>query len=210
MGNDSFIDLSLGNIWHSWFAFRKGKRATQEMHVFQYDLERNLRELYEELKDGAYYHGDYTHFTVCDNKRRRIAVAGIRDRVVHRLIYDYLVPIHDKGFIYDAWSCRKGKGLLACIERTQKFLTAHSHSYVWRADIRKFFDSVNHKVLLKILARRVHEPKASWLIREVIRSFPTVQRERAYQEPARYADRQPDQSDFRQYLPERTGSVCET
>lgn len=172
------MDLSLENIWQSWFAFRKGKRATRELHAFQYELERNLRELHEDFNSGAYRHGGYTRFTVCDNKRRQIAVAGIRDRVVHRLIYDYLVPIYDETFIYDAWSCRKEKGLLACIERTQKFLTAHPQSYVWRADIRKFFDSVDHAKLLQILARRVCNPKALWLMREVVGSFPTAQRER--------------------------------
>jgi RNA-directed DNA polymerase len=172
------MDLSLKNIWKSWFAFRKGKRASKELHAFEYYLERNLQKLYAELNDGTYRHGDYTHFTICDNKRRKIAVSGIRDRVVHRLVYDYLVPIYDKTFVYDAWSCRKNKGLLTCIERTQKFLTTHPFSFVWRADIRKFFDSVNQKILLKILARRVHDPKALWLIQEVVGSFPTVQRER--------------------------------
>jgi len=176
IGSD--IDLSLKSIWQSWFAFRKGKRATRELQMFQYNLERNLGELHAELNDGAYRHGGYTHFTVCDNKRRQIAVSGIRDRVVHRLIYDYLVPIYDKTFIYDAWSCRTGKGLLACIERTQKFLTAHPHSFVWRADIKKFFDSVDRETLLDILAHRIHGQKAFRLVREVILSFPTTQRER--------------------------------
>ena len=72
---------SLKNIWQSWFAFRKGKRATKELHEFQYDLERNLKKLYTELNNGTYRHGSYRIFTVCDNKRRAISVAPIRDRV---------------------------------------------------------------------------------------------------------------------------------
>lgn len=161
------MDLSLKNIWQSWFAFHKGKRATKELHAFQYGLERNLRELYAALNDGNYRHGCYAHFTVCDNKRCQIAMAPIRDRVVHRLIYDYLVPIYDGTFIFDAWSCRASKGLIAAIERTQKFLATHPQSFIWRADIKKFFDSVDHNILLQILLHRVRDPKAFGLINEL-------------------------------------------
>ena len=121
MGSDS-IDLSLKNIWRSWFEFRKGKRASNELHEFQYHLEKNLYALFKDLNYGTYRHGCYKKFIVCDNKRREISVASIRDRVVHRLIYEWLEKIYDKTFIYDAWSCRKGKGLLGTIERAQVFL----------------------------------------------------------------------------------------
>lgn len=132
MGNDS-IDLSLENTWESWFEFRKGKRATAELHEFQYYLEKNLFELCADLRGGRYAHGDYRRFIVCDNKRREVCVAGIRDRVVHRLIYSFLEGIYDKTFIYDAWSCRKGKGLLGAIDRISGFLrsfsSTHTHTH---------------------------------------------------------------------------------
>jgi len=125
MGNES-IDLSLKNIWRSWREFRKGKRTGNEMHTFQYSLEKNLFELFQNLNTSLYRHGGYRKFIVCDNKRREIAVASIRDRVVHRLIYDFLEKIYDKTFIYDAWSCRKNKGLLGAIERINAFMKPFS------------------------------------------------------------------------------------
>ncbi|MBI5754578.1 reverse transcriptase [Candidatus Peregrinibacteria bacterium] len=130
IGSES-IDLSLKNIWQSWKEFRKGKKASDELHHFQYYLEKNLFELCEDLNNGRYKHGNYRKFIVNDNKRREISVAIIRDRVVHRLVYDYLEGIYDKTFIYDAWSCRKGKGLLGAIERTACFLkrsATHTHT----------------------------------------------------------------------------------
>ncbi len=125
MGSES-IDLSLKNIWKSWFAFRKGKRTTDELHNFQYYLEKNLLGLFNDLDSGNYHHGTYRKFIVNDNKRREISVASIRDRVVHRLVYDFLEKIYDKTFIYDAWSCRKNKGLLGAIKRTSYFLKRSS------------------------------------------------------------------------------------
>lgn len=150
---------------------------TAELHTFHFYLEKNLATLQRDLESGAYRHGPYKKFTVCDNKKREISVAGIRDRVVHRLLYDYLVPVFDKIFIYDAWSCRKGKGLLGAIERTQAFLKKSPRAYVWRADIRKFFDSVNQEVLLKCLERKICDDRAIRLVREIISSFPQRERE---------------------------------
>lgn len=103
MGNES-IDIGLENIWRSWFEFRKGKRQTFEFHRFQYALEKNLFRLFHDLNSGLYRHSGYKKFVVNDNKRREISVATIRDRVVHRLIYDHLNELYDETFIHDVWS----------------------------------------------------------------------------------------------------------
>ncbi|MFH2018483.1 MAG: hypothetical protein ABII98_00665, partial [bacterium] len=132
MGNVS-IDLSLNNIWESWFRFRRGKNKTNEIENFQYYLEENLWRLHNDLNESRYIHGQYRHFIINDSKRRDIAVATIRDRVVHRLLYDYLVKVYDKTFIFDAWSCRKNKGLIGAIDRTEKFFRKYPKSFVWRA-----------------------------------------------------------------------------
>ena len=170
IGSES-IDLGLGSVWRAWFDFRKGKRMSEEMHEFQYHLEAHLVQLHEDLNNGSYKHGPYRSFTVCDNKRREISVSSVRDRVVHRLLYDYLIPIWDKTFVYDAWSCRKGKGLLAAIERTQDFLKSYPNAYVGRADVKKFFDNVDQRVLFELLKRRVKDRKTLLLIREVLKSY---------------------------------------
>jgi len=110
---------------------------------------------------------------VNDTKRREIAVASIRDRFVHRLLYEYLVQIYDQTFIYDVWSCREGKGLLAAIERAQYFLAKNRNGFFWRGDVRKFFDSVDHATLLHILGRRINDDVTMRLLRKVIDSYTT-------------------------------------
>jgi len=170
MGNVS-IDLGLENIWKSWFKFKKGKIKTLELDRFQYFLEKNINELWRDLNSVDYRHGGYQKFTVNDNKRREISVAAIRDRVVHRLLYEYLVDIFDKNFIEDVWSCRKNKGLIGAIEKTQEFLEKYPRSFVWRSDVRKFFDSVDHECIKNILTRTVSDPQAVNLIEKIINSY---------------------------------------
>lgn len=163
--------MSLGNIWNCWFLFRRGKKASHDIDAFEYTLETNLSGLQADIADGSYRHGGYWIFTVTENKRREIAVASVRDRVVHRLLYEYLVPIYDKTFIFDVWSCRKGKGLVGAIERTQDIFSRYPEAFVWRADIKKFFDSVDHDVLKRILSLRITDPAALRLLRQVIDSY---------------------------------------
>jgi retron-type reverse transcriptase len=198
IGSES-IDIGLENIWRSWFAFRKGKRRTAELENFEYHVEENLYTLFEDLNVGEYRHGVYKKFIVRDNKQREISVASIRDRIVHRLVYDYLVPFYDKTFIYDAWSCRKNKGLLGAIERTQSFLRRYSRHFVWKGDVEKFFDNVDHAILLKIISCILKDKKALDLITKIIYGFNTHTHTLARQW-ARHGDWQSHQPDFRQYL----------
>ena len=177
MGSVS-IDLSLANIWKNCYRFKQGKRKTKELEHFQYFLEENLRQLHFDLNNGTYQHGGYRKFIVHDNKRREILVTNVRDRIVHRLLYEYLVGIYDKTFIYDVWSCRKNKGLVGAIERAQEFLKRYSKCYVWRLDIKKFFDNVDHEVLIKILSLRIIEPRVLYLLKKVIESCSVSTRER--------------------------------
>ena len=165
------MNNSIHNIWRCWNLFRKGKSKTKELRTFEYTLEENLFQLHKDLNRGVYKHGQYCQFTGFENKKRDIVVAPIRDRVVHRMIYEYLVPIFDKTFIYDVWSCRKGKGLLGAIERTQMFAKQYANGFVWRTDIKKFFDSVDQDVLLKCIERRIADPSTLRIIREILSSY---------------------------------------
>lgn len=165
------IDISLSEIWNNWYRFRQGKKPSHELEKFQFYLESNLFRLCQEIQAGTYTHGGYRKFVVADNKRREISVSSIRDRVVHRLIYEYLVDVYDKTFIYDVWSCRKGKGLTKAITRAQQFMSRYRQSYIWRSDVTKFFDNVNHATLLRILSRKDHDAKAMYLLKQVINSY---------------------------------------
>lgn len=168
MGN-SIIEIK--DIWDTWFRFRQGKKYTNELHYFQYYLERNLAALHTSIEDGSYKHGFYRHFIVQENKKRTISVASLRDRVLHRLVYDYLVRLFDPTFSYDVWSCRKEKGLFGAVSRTFQLLYKNRNYFVWRMDITKFFDHVDHSVLMYCIGRRVKDSQWFWLICEIIKSY---------------------------------------
>ena len=167
----SDIDMSIPKIWQAWRRFARGKRKTPEYHDFVFNLESNLRKIHEDLCRRTYIHGSYDVFETYENKKRTILVAKWRDRVMHRLVYDYLVEIYDESFIYDLWSCRKGKGLTGAIERSQLLLRRNQHAFVWRSDVKKFFDSVDQDVLLTVLRKKIVRPNVLWIIEKIIHSY---------------------------------------
>ena len=171
MTGNSSIDISLADVWRSFVAFRTGKKPSRAIVEFEYDLLDNIIKLAAELQTGSYKHSPYAHMIVNDNKRRDIAVASVRDRVVHRLLYDYLVTIWDKTFNYDAWSCRQNKGLHGAIDRSQRFMRQYKDGWLWRGDITKLFDSVDKHTMKRLLRRRVNDPTALWLLDEIIDSY---------------------------------------
>jgi len=171
MTDSSSIDLSLTNIWSSWCAFRTGKKPSRDIIIFESDLEANLLRLCYEVNNDSYTHGNYAHRIINEKKRRDISVASVRGRVIHRLLYDYMVPLVDSSFDPDVWSCRPNKGLHKALERAATVCNRHPTSYVWRADITKFFDHVNHEVLRQCLHRKIFDQKALKLLDKIISSY---------------------------------------
>ncbi len=178
MTDNSSIDTSLTNIWTAWRAFRSGKKPSRDILRFQSDLESNLLQLCADVHTGNYIHAPYTHRIINEKKRRDIAVAQVRDRIVHRLLYDYMVPLLDKAFDPDVWSCRRGRGLHQCLDRCLLLAQRHKSGYVWRADISKFFDNIDHQVLMRCLRDKIHDPIAIRLLNIVITSYQTVPTQR--------------------------------
>ena len=171
------IDTSIANLHQAWQAFCSGKKGSRAIDLFRANVEPQLLDLHRDIKQGQYRHGRYETFIVHDPKRREIAVANVRDRVVHRLLYDYLLPIWNASFCYDAWSCRPDKGLAGAIDRTQVHASKYRHGWLWRSDIAKFFDHVDQDILRAILRTKLHQPGALSLLDEVIGSFTTDSRQ---------------------------------
>ncbi len=170
--------ISIENLFQAWEEFKKGKRNKRDVQAFERNLEDNLFSLHEKLKVGSFSHGGYSEFCVNDPKRRHIHKASIADRVIHHLLYKYLYGLFDKTFIHDSYSCRLGKGTHRSVKRLEKFTRKVSKNFTqdcWalKLDIKQFFASVDHQILFELIKRKVKDKYILWLIREVIKSFPS-------------------------------------
>ena len=168
--------ISLENLFSAWKEFKKGKTKRPDVQRFEFNLEDNLFELQQELKTKTYTHSDYTPFYITDPKLRHIHKAGVKDRIVHQAVFRVLYPVFDKNFIHDSYSCRIGKGTHRAVIRLNKFCNKLSKNnsvniYVLKCDIKKFFDSIDQKILLEIIKRKVQNKSIVWLVRKILGSF---------------------------------------
>jgi retron-type reverse transcriptase len=174
--------IALDNLFAAWREFRRGKRAKPDVREFERHLEDHVFDLHDDLESGAYRHGPYHRFHIFDPKHRVIHKASVRDRLVHHAVHRVLYPIFEKSFIFDSYSCRIGKGTHAAVRRLENFTRRVSRNYTgpcWalKFDVRKFFDSVDHGILMQEMAsshafrHASRNDKLMNLLEEVVSSF---------------------------------------
>ena len=154
----------------------KGKRNRKDVQEFQLHLMDNILSLHAELKAKTYKHGGYHAFNISDPKPRNIHKASVRDRLLHHTIYRVLYPYFDKKFIHDSYSCRINKGTHKAINQFRKYFGKVDKNntrtcWVLKCDIKKFFDSIDHKTLFKILKKYIDDEEILWLLSRIISSF---------------------------------------
>ena len=140
------------NLRLAWLKAIKGKRDKDVVLKYREDLDANLEQLAFSLYSGEKVWGPYYSFTIYDPKERIIKVAPLEDRIAHHAIMNICEPIFDSFQIQDSYACRKNKGQHLALFRAVEF----SQQYEWylKCDVRKYFDSVSHSVLLELLERR--------------------------------------------------------
>jgi retron-type reverse transcriptase len=164
------------SLFAAWAKFRRGKRSRLDVLVYERHLEENIFNLQRLLIRGRYKHGSYRPFMICDPKQRQIHKATVQDRLVHQAIVSAIDPLFEPRFIFDSYSCRKTKGTHAAVSRLRKFLRQASGSdsrtvYSLKCDIKQFFASVDHQILMNLLKKRINDPRTIELLQEVIDSL---------------------------------------
>jgi len=175
--NHKFEDIiSVDNLLEAWQEFIRGKRNRMDVQMFSFNLMDNLLSLHYDLVGHKYKHGGYQKFKISDPKPRTIHKASVRDRLLHRAVYRILYSFFDKIFISDSFSCRNGKGTHKALDRFKQFhgIVAKNKTrtcWVLRCDIKKFFASVDQRILIKILQKHIPDRATINLLKEVIFSF---------------------------------------
>jgi RNA-directed DNA polymerase len=171
---DKLIDLE--NLFYAWEEFRHDKKKKEDVMAFEKNLESEIFALHQELITGTYKHSGYTSFFISDPKKRHIHKAVVRDRVLHHAIMGILYQLYDKIFIHNSFSCRVGKGTHKGVEMLRSMLLKESRNntrtvFILKCDIQKFFNSIDHDILIAILGKLVKDEKLIGLLIEVVRSF---------------------------------------
>lgn len=168
------------NLLEAWSEFLAGKRKKRDVQEFGMRLMDNLLSLHHNLINHTYRHGGYQAFNIFDPKPRNIHKASVRDRLLHHAIYRQLYPFFDRTFIANSFSCRIKNGTHAAMNRFRDFYRIVSENdtrqcWVLKCDIRKFFASVNHEVLINIIAQYTSDQELLRLLDKILKSFYSTQ-----------------------------------
>jgi len=150
----------LCDLFLAYYDARRNKRKTINAIAFEVDYESNLIQLAQDIWERKYVPKRSICFINFKPVQREIFAADFRDRIVHHLIFRYLNPIVEPGFIKDSYSCRKGKGTHYGIRRVHSFIRGCSNNYtkdawILKIDILGYFMSIDRQILFDDIYRKV-------------------------------------------------------
>ena len=166
-------ELTFEKLVKAYFDCRRRKRNTYNALRFEFLLERNLTELYDELLSGNYEISTSICFIVLNPKPREVWAANFRDRIVHHLVYNEISERFYRKFIKDTYSCIPERGSLNAVKTLRKYIEVvtdgHKRDcYYLKADIKNFFVSIDKDILFAELEKEVEEEWVLRLLRQIV------------------------------------------
>lgn len=161
-------------LYRAYQLCKKGKREQDYAIEFEQNLESNLFDLRDELVEERWRPGGYSRFFVEDPKRRLINAPLFRDRLVHRAVSDLvLLPLWGSALIDDTYACLEERGTHVAVDRVQRFMRRYPEGtgYVLQLDIRSYFASIDHEILIGLLEKKIRDRRMMRLIRQIVESY---------------------------------------
>ena len=177
---------SIENLFHDAAKARRGKSRRPDVEDWWLRRETEILSLRQELLSGAYQPGPYHFFEIFEPKRRLIAAAPFRDRVVHHALCNRMAPLLERTFIARSFSCQIGKGATAARECCRQLV--NRHRFVFKCDVRKFFPNIDHVILFDKLAALLHCEGVMELIRKILGSYQESGERGAGLQPAQWTN----------------------
>lgn len=171
------------NLEEAYWKARRHKTNNPRVRAFDEHWRLYLCQLLNEMRTKTYTPRPLQRFVLRDPKTRVICVSDFRDRIVHHALVNILQPIFEPRFIHDSYASREGKGNLLALVRFDVFLHKVSKNgrliesarnknqivgFAFKADIKHYFDTVDHEVLLNMIKRRIKDENILWLIHKIL------------------------------------------
>ena len=156
-------DFSFEELVQADLDCRRTKRNSNAALAFEAQLEANLCQLDDELRNDSYRPGKSICFVITRPKPREVWAADFRDRIVHHLLYNRISPRFYAGFIADSCACIPGRGTLYGARRLESKIRSITQNwsrpaFYLKMDLANFFVSIDKRIVRELLAKRLKEP----------------------------------------------------
>jgi retron-type reverse transcriptase len=161
-----------GSLVAAYHEARRGKRHDAPVDRWFRTWEQKLLSLQQRLRQG-YRFGAYRTFTVHEPKTRLVAAAPFDDRVVHHLLVRALGPVVERAMVPTTFACRQGLGQRAAREALMKQCRSGRALWFVQCDVRRYFPSIRHDLLLGRLSRSCGDEATRALLASLLDSWHT-------------------------------------
>lgn len=144
----------------------RGKRHRRDIAWFLFRQEEVLERLSGELAAETWEPQGYEVLRIRDPKPRVIARAPVEDRVVHSAIALAIEPVLLRSLRPEAMACRPGMGTHRAVLRLLEL--QRRHPWFVHLDVRSYFPSVQHELVLALLGRKVRDRRLSRLVGQIL------------------------------------------
>ena len=167
-------ELRFTALWHhvykvdrlreAYFGLKRGSAPGVDGRTWQQygeDLEDNLRGLSERLKAGTYRAKPVRRVYIPkpDGRQRPIGVPTLEDKIVQRSTVDVLNAIYEVDFLGFSYGFRPGRSPHNALDALTVGLERKRVNWVFDADIRGFYDAIDHEWLVKFLEHRIADQR---------------------------------------------------
>jgi RNA-directed DNA polymerase len=148
-------------LYRAWWKINKSAASGIDKVTakkFKENLEENIQELLIELKEKKYKAKLIKRVYIPKSKteERPLGITTIRDKIVQRAVADILEAIYEQDFIEDSYGYRQGKNAHQAIE-SLSYELSQRYTYVVEADIKGFFNNIDHEWMIKMLNQRIND-----------------------------------------------------
>ena len=160
--NCFYQKLTFHKLLEAHYRARIHKTYKKEVINFEINLENNLINLLNNIKDKKYHLGNYHSFTIYEPKERIIKSLPYRDRIVHQwYVEEFIKPYIVPKFINNSYACLKNKGTHKAVEEVQSQLRKYKRNFgnfwILKCDIKKFFYSIDPFILYDIMTKYIKD-----------------------------------------------------
>lgn len=166
------VIFSMENLHGALEDASRGRRFHRDVLLFTCDAWEQLTLLREEVLSGDYEIDQYHIFYVHEPKLRMIMSIEFKHRVVQWAIYRVINPMLVPGYIEDSYGCIPGRGSLGAMLRLKSWVEQVSRKeedwYYLKLDISKYFYRISHRILKKILAKKIKDERLLEVLYRII------------------------------------------
>ena len=140
---------------------------------YSINLERNVEDLVKRMKSGSYKPGSIRRVYIPkdgSNKMRPLGISCYEDKLVENVIAQILTMVYEPKFYSDSFGFRPNRSCHQAVREVIEMVQYRKVSYIVEADIKGFFDNVNHEWLIKFLEHDIADKKFIEIIKKFLKA----------------------------------------